>query len=167
MRQIIHLTKRSEFLRVQNRGSKAVSRAFVLQGYQRPNNETYISRWRIGYTASKRVGNAVCRNRAKRRLRALIQQHMPPVARPDIDYVLIARVPATDKSYRLEPKALQMAVAELHGKLDRRTKTTQNSRHLPKSSQKKTELRSAADSRAKADKSTISISGKVEQNVAQ
>lgn len=121
MHNIRHLTKRSEFLRVQKRGSKAVSKAFVLQGYQRVDGACDTTSWRVGFTASKRVGNAVRRNRAKRRLRALIAQEMPQIARSHTDYVCIARVPATDKSYRLDAKAFQAAIGELHKKIDRRS----------------------------------------------
>jgi ribonuclease P protein component len=46
---------------------------------------------RIGFTATKRVGNAVIRNRAKRRLRAAAQALIPTLAQPGCDYVFIAR----------------------------------------------------------------------------
>lgn len=46
---------------------------------------------RIGFTASRRVGNAVERNRARRRLRAAAAQVFPELARPGHDYVVIAR----------------------------------------------------------------------------
>ena len=130
----VHLTKRSEFLRVQNRGSKTVSKAFVLQGCQRADSADDIASWRVGFTASKRVGNAVRRNRAKRRLRALVRQEMPDLARPEIDYVLIARVPATDASYRLDPKALRIAIKELHKKLDRRSAASGSNTNKPSAS---------------------------------
>ena len=125
MGQFITITERSDFLRVQHRGSKAVSKAFVLQGIQRSDAKKqadihdHISEWRVGFTASKRVGNAVCRNRAKRRLRAVVMSVMPDMARSDVDYVLIARMPLTDKYFKLEANALQIALGELHKKLDR------------------------------------------------
>lgn len=46
---------------------------------------------RVGFTASRRVGSAVARNRARRRLRAAVDRVMPTHAAPDHDYVVIAR----------------------------------------------------------------------------
>jgi ribonuclease P protein component len=50
---------------------------------------------RVGYTASKKIGNAVARNRAKRRLRAAVHQILRPMARTGWDYVLVARPDVT------------------------------------------------------------------------
>ena len=46
---------------------------------------------RVGFTASRKVGNAVVRNRARRRLKALAEAILARQAKPDRDYVLIAR----------------------------------------------------------------------------
>ena len=45
----------------------------------------------IGYTASRRIGNAVARNRARRRLRAAVRAILPGGAKPGYDYVVVAR----------------------------------------------------------------------------
>jgi ribonuclease P protein component len=50
---------------------------------------------RVGYTASKKIGNAVARNRAKRRLRAAVHEILRPMARAGWDYVLVARPEVT------------------------------------------------------------------------
>ena len=49
----------------------------------------------MGYTCSRKLGNAVARNRAKRRLREAACLALAPVARPGWDYVLIGRPGAT------------------------------------------------------------------------
>ena len=49
------------------------------------------ARIRVGFTATRRIGGAVVRNRAKRRLREAVRLTMPALARPGCDYVLIAR----------------------------------------------------------------------------
>lgn len=86
------LKKRSDFLKTA-KGLKYVSRGFVLQALHRniATDITDIGQIRIGFTASKKVGNAVCRNRAKRRLRDLARNIATPVAQAGYDYVFIAR----------------------------------------------------------------------------
>lgn len=54
---------------------------------------------RIGFTASKKVGGAVQRNRAKRRLRALADEVLVPHAKNGVDYVLIARAGTLDRRF--------------------------------------------------------------------
>lgn len=51
---------------------------------------------RIGYTVTKKIGNAVIRNRTKRRLRSAAQQAAQPLMQPGHDYVVIARHKAAD-----------------------------------------------------------------------
>jgi ribonuclease P protein component len=54
---------------------------------------------RVGFTASRKVGNAVVRNRAKRRLRAAAAQILTDQGRPGTDYVLIARSGTAERPY--------------------------------------------------------------------
>ena len=86
------LKRRHEFLNA-HRGVKTVRRAFVLRVGERPrtSNEHGLLIFGVGYTASKRIGGAVVRNRAKRRLREAARTVMPRAARPGCNYVLIAR----------------------------------------------------------------------------
>lgn len=81
------LKKRPEFLYVASKGKKWVSQSVVVQSIE---NETNIIRF--GYTATKKVGNAVIRNRAKRRLRAAADHIMNTEQfASGYDIVLIAR----------------------------------------------------------------------------
>jgi ribonuclease P protein component len=54
---------------------------------------------RVGFTASKKVGGSVVRNRARRRLRALAREILPREAQPGYDYVLIARVETVARAF--------------------------------------------------------------------
>ena len=71
---------------------------------------------RVGFTASKKVGGAVLRNRAKRRLRALAREVLPGQGRPGWDYVLVARSGATvSRDYMSMKAELTAALAKIHG----------------------------------------------------
>ncbi len=62
--------------------------AVVLQARDRADAEPVV---RVGFTATKKIGGAVTRNRAKRRLREAARVLIPAHGRPGFDYVLIAR----------------------------------------------------------------------------
>ncbi len=69
----------------------------------------------VGFTCSKKVGNAVARNRAKRRLRAVAQEVLTDQARPGWDYVLIGKREATAaRDYADLRDDLLMALERLH-----------------------------------------------------
>ncbi|SLN67976.1 ribonuclease P protein component [Roseisalinus antarcticus] len=89
------LTARADFLRASRAGWKAMP-GFVLQGRRRQPGETRADVIRVGFTCSKKVGNAVARNRAKRRLREIARLDLPRLGRPGWDYVLIGRRDSTD-----------------------------------------------------------------------
>ncbi|MEZ5823821.1 MAG: ribonuclease P protein component [Geminicoccaceae bacterium] len=96
----MRLRKRSEFLRAA-RGRKFVAKPVVLQSVERrgvpgssPENEIGV-----GFTATRRLGNAVERNRAKRRMREAARLVMPSLAEPGNDFVLIARGPILTCSF--------------------------------------------------------------------
>lgn len=84
---MVRLKKRSDFLAAA-KGLKIPRRGFVLQvldhGPDAPEGP------RFGFTVTKKVGNAVVRNRVKRRLRALVQETIDQ-AEVGYDYVLIGR----------------------------------------------------------------------------
>jgi ribonuclease P protein component len=91
---IERLKKRADFLACAQAPSCARG-AVVVQA--RPRDETALVR--AGFTATKRVGGAVVRNRAKRRMREAARLLLPQLARPGFDYVFIARGGATTRPW--------------------------------------------------------------------
>ena len=88
------LLRRADFLRAA-RAQRQGMPGFLLQARQRGAEEADPALIRVGFTCSKKVGNAVTRNRAKRRLRAVARAILPSAGRPGWDYVLVGRPEAT------------------------------------------------------------------------
>ena len=108
------IPSRAGFLAARSNGKKALSRGLVIQAIQ---NET--SQWRIGLTATKKIGNAVTRNRARRRMRALARSYLVPLAQAGTDYVLIARHDTVNADWQDMAKGLQKAIRYLHRSISR------------------------------------------------
>lgn len=83
----LKLKRRAEFLAVAGKGRKAPSPGMVLQVLRRDDAEPA----RLGFTVTKKVGNAVRRNRARRRLRAAARDVLAERAVSGVDLVLIGR----------------------------------------------------------------------------
>ena len=84
------LRSRADFLRAA-RGRRAAMPGFVLQAWNRGDQGPV----RIGFTCSKKVGNAVARNRAKRRLREVARIVLANAGQPGYDYVMVGRAQNT------------------------------------------------------------------------
>ncbi len=90
----IHVMKvRADFLRCARAGRQGTA-GLMLQARQRRADEP-VTGVRVGFTCTKKVGNAVARNRAKRRLREVARLVLPQHGRDGWDYVLIGRPEAT------------------------------------------------------------------------
>jgi ribonuclease P protein component len=89
------MVRRSEFLRA-NAGIRAPMPGFIL--ILHPLDDAAASAG-FGITATKKLGGAVVRNRAKRRLRALVRDVFPRHALPGHDHVLIARADSLSLPY--------------------------------------------------------------------
>jgi len=85
------MTRRPEFLRAAASRRKWVAPGLILQAYKRKAEEPPGEAVRLGLTASRKVGGAVVRNRARRRLREAARLVLPAAAAPGFDLVLIAR----------------------------------------------------------------------------
>ena len=103
------IPSRVEFLAARSKGEKALARGLVIQAVVRDSDD-----WRIGLTATKKIGNAVTRNRARRRMRALARDHLSPLAKNGIDYVLIARHDTATANWQDMAKGLRKAIGYLH-----------------------------------------------------
>src|SRR5207249_9068214 len=93
------LKTRADFLRVAAGRRRAVRSGFILQAAPQPVEADCGETVRVGFTASRKVGNAVVRNRAKRRLRAAAAEVLARDGRPGTDYVLIARAGTGERDY--------------------------------------------------------------------
>jgi len=107
------LRKRRDFLAAARAGY-TTRPGLTLQARKRPAGEAGEA-MRVGFTCSKKVGNAVLRNRAKRRLRALAGAVLPSMGRAGWDYVLIGRRNETvNRPFALLHADLCAALHKLH-----------------------------------------------------
>ncbi len=108
------LKRRAEFLQVAAANRKWVAPGLILQVRRQPEPHASPTEAaaapaaaeairaepiRVGFTASRKVGNAVKRNRARRRLRAVAEQVLPAHAEAGHDFVLIARPATVDRAF--------------------------------------------------------------------
>lgn len=115
------LSKRADFLRAA-RARRQGAPAFLLQARRRGEDEP-AEGIRVGFTCSKKVGNAVQRNRAKRRLREIARAILPGRGRAGWDYVLVGRPVATAARPFADLRAdLEVAIAAIHREREARSK---------------------------------------------
>jgi ribonuclease P protein component len=107
------LTKRQDFI-LTSRGLKHSCDTMIVQ-----TKKNDLRTVRVGITCSKKVGNAVVRNRAKRRLRAIAREILPAWGRVGFDYVLIGRHGSTISSeFKNLKNDFISALEALHRKSD-------------------------------------------------
>lgn len=107
------LKKRADFLAAA-RARRQATQGVLVQARRRPEGHP-AEGIRVGFTCSKKIGNAVARNRAKRRLRAVARELMPKLGLVGWDYVLIGRREDTiARPYDALRNDLKYAMKKLH-----------------------------------------------------
>lgn len=99
--------KRRDFTRIYQRGKSAAAKNLVLCW-----RKTGLSVHRVGFTVSKKVGNAVVRNKVRRRLKEIARLR-PELFMTGYDYIVIARPPVVEISYREMEKELERLVKKV------------------------------------------------------
>lgn len=115
------LTRRPDFLRVAEGRLKFAAKGVVVQARRAPAGSA-AERVRLGFTATRKIGGAVARNRARRRLREAARLVMPEAGCPGWDYVLVARTDTLTRPFakladdlRAAAIALARATNKEHG----------------------------------------------------
>ena len=109
--KVSRLLKRADFLRL-SRGRRWSAPGLVLQMDPTPDPTPDI---RVGFTATKKLGNAVVRNRVKRRLREAARAVLPLLGSSGHDYVLIGREATAERPYAALIDDLKQALRKVHG----------------------------------------------------
>lgn len=122
------LRKRPEFLFVRA-GLRASAANLTIEARRRANEGPI----RVGFTASRKVGNAVVRNRARRRLREAARQLLPQLGLAGVDYVLVARQSTPDAAWAALLDDVRNALIRLAADLETGVSKPRNARRRPPS----------------------------------
>ncbi len=100
MKKRFRIKKEQDFKLVFKKGKSYANRQFVVYLGDHPE----VTHLRLGISVSKRLGNAVMRNKIKRRIRVFFQQHKDDLKAKE--YIVIARNPVSDMDYHQIEKSL-------------------------------------------------------------
>jgi len=102
MERTFRLARREDFGRVYRFGKSVANRQFVLYAIVRPGQEHF----RLGISASKKIGNAVVRNRMRRVIKEIVRLNKTMVP-AGCDYIIIVRKPAVEMTYQEMEKSIK------------------------------------------------------------
>ncbi len=122
--KILKIKKSAEFKEINKSEKKFFAKSLILicektsekYFYNEKNSKNAKNFCRIGYTVSKKVGNAVARNKAKRRLRAIVAKLFPEFAKENYDYVIIARKQISEMKFQEIQSDLKFCLKRIHEK---------------------------------------------------
>lgn len=106
------LIKRADYLAM-NAAKRWVTPYFIIQVQQHSCENACAFSWRVGFTTSRKVGNAVVRNRARRRLRELVRGNVPHIILPHHTMVFIGKTAAATVPFDKLVAALDDAARKL------------------------------------------------------
>lgn len=116
------LKKRKEFLFLAARGCKSPVPGLVLQLFRRTDSGAA----RVGYTVTKKVGNAVVRNRVRRRLREVVRIVEAETSLNGLDLVLIGRAGTRDRPFTALITDFRKALGVCLSEADRKARAGKN-----------------------------------------
>ncbi len=109
-KKIGRLKKRADFLLMNTKAKRWVTPGYAVQALERKADNPYT----VGFTVTKKFSKrAVDRNRAKRRLRALVEENLTNLAKEDFAFVFIARDECLNVSFEQMQKDLRWALKRL------------------------------------------------------
>ncbi len=133
------IKRSSEFQRVRG-GSRTANPSFVIEARVRPHDAKLAGATctgpRVGFTITRKIGNAVVRNRIRRRFREVLRGLDPGLLRAGHDYVMVARPGAIEQPFAELRTLIETAVNRVHQPEHARSgagrKATQSERAKPR-----------------------------------
>lgn len=106
---IPRLKKRAQFVEIAKKGARAHAQTLLVQTLENGRDDM-----QAGFTVTKKTGNAVVRNRIRRRLREAVKHLLPQQGRPGHDYVFIGKEPAYNCTYDIILRDMKYAIRKVH-----------------------------------------------------
>ncbi len=107
------LKKRRDFLAISATKQRFIVKSCVIQ-YKKSDSDTPQDEVIIGFTVTKKQGNAVCRNKIKRKLKEAANVVFRQLAKTGYEYVIIGRKEAIDRDFQLIINDMKFALEKIH-----------------------------------------------------